>query len=91
MNRAAAEIIALQALAFLAGDPERLGVFLAATGLGPQDLRQGARDPALLAGVLDHLLGDETTLLEFCAVADVAAGAPARARALLPGGEPPRE
>ena len=33
--RQAAEIVAIQALSFIAGDPERLGLFLAETGIGP--------------------------------------------------------
>jgi hypothetical protein len=33
--REAAEMVAVQALSFIAGDPERLGQFLAETGIGP--------------------------------------------------------
>jgi hypothetical protein len=62
-----AEIIALQALAFLADDAQRLGTFLALTGLGPDELRAKARDPYLLAAVLDHLLRHESQLLVFAA------------------------
>jgi uncharacterized protein DUF3572 len=62
-----AEIIALQALAFLAEDAQRLGGFLALTGLGPDELRAQAREPHLLAAVLDHLLRNENQLLVFAA------------------------
>ena len=55
-EREAAEALALRALAFLAEDPERLGRFLALTGLGPAELRMRAGDADLLGGVLDHLL-----------------------------------
>lgn len=65
--RDAAETIALRALAFLAGDGERLGRFLAITGLGPDELRAQAREPRMLAGVLDYLMQDETLLLVFAA------------------------
>jgi Protein of unknown function (DUF3572) len=60
-----AETIALQALAFLADDAQRLGAFLALTGLGPDELRVQAREPHLLAAVLDHLLRNESQLLVF--------------------------
>ncbi len=62
-----AEIIALQALAFLAEDAQRLGGFLALTSLGPDELRAQAREPHLLAAVLDHLLRNESQLLVFAA------------------------
>jgi hypothetical protein len=62
-----AEIVALQALAFLAEDAQRLGGFLALTGLGPEELRAQAREAHLLAAVLDHLLRDESQLLVFAA------------------------
>lgn len=62
-----AEVIALQALAFLAEDAQRLGAFLALTGLGPDELRAQAREPHLLAAVLDHLLRNESQLLVFAA------------------------
>lgn len=63
---AEAEVLALGALKALAGEPERLGRFLALTGLGPADLMARAADPALLGAVLDHVLGDES-LLHLCA------------------------
>ena len=62
-----AEGVALQALAFLAEDAQRLGNFLALTGLGPEDLRAQAREPQLLAAVLDHLMREESQLLMFAA------------------------
>jgi Protein of unknown function (DUF3572) len=63
--REVAEIVALQALSFLAGDPARLGRFLAETGIGPETLRGAAADPQFLAGVLDFLLKDEATVKAF--------------------------
>ena len=43
--RQAAEIVAIQALSFIAGEPERLGLFLAETGIGPETLRHGPMKP----------------------------------------------
>lgn len=60
-----AEKLAVEALSFIASDPERLGRFLAATGIGPADIRAAAREPLFLAGVLDHLANNETELVAF--------------------------
>ena len=45
LDRGDAETVAIQAVAFLAADPARLGRFLAATGIGPAEIRAAARDP----------------------------------------------
>ena len=78
-----AATLALRGLAWLAADSDRLGRFLALTGIGPANLREKADDPATLAAVLDHLLGHEADLLAFCADAGVAPSLPARARESL--------
>lgn len=83
------EMLAIQVVQFLAGDSERLGRFLALTGITPDELRTGLKEPAFLGGVLDYLLGDETLLYEFCAHAGVSPEQPAKARRALPGA--PRE
>lgn len=62
ITREFGENLAVQALAFLAQDGERLGAFLSLTGIGPTDIRKAAADPAFLAGVLDHVVSDETLL-----------------------------
>jgi hypothetical protein len=63
----AAEILALQALAWLAEDGERLERLLAASGMDGASLRGAGQDPHLLAAILAFLLADEPLLLEFCA------------------------
>ena len=60
--REVAEIVAVQALSFIAGDPERLGQFLAETGLGPQTLRTAASDPHFLKSVLEFVMRDDATV-----------------------------
>lgn len=62
-----ADVIALGALRFLAEVPERMGRFMALTGIGPDTLRNSAGAPEVLAAVLDHLMQDDSTLLMFCA------------------------
>lgn len=66
-SRDHAEGVAVAALAFIAADPERLGRFLAATGIGPADIRIAAREPLFLAGVIGHIAADEQLLLAFAA------------------------
>jgi uncharacterized protein DUF3572 len=63
--REVAEIVAIQALSFIAGDPERLGLFLAETGIGPETLRSAASNPTFLASVLDFVLRDNATVQAF--------------------------
>lgn len=82
-----AEALAIEALAFLAGDGERLSRFLAITGLEPASLRLAAAEPGFLAGVLDHVLGDEALLLAFAANQQIEPEQISRARARLEGGD----
>jgi hypothetical protein len=61
----AAETLAIQALAFIAEDPDRLAAFLGATGLSPDRIRESASQPHFLLGVLEHMLSDESLLVGF--------------------------
>jgi hypothetical protein len=79
-----AEILAVAALSFLAGDTERLGRFLAITGIEAQDLRAAAGSPGFLPGVLDHLIGDERLLLDFASHQGIDPSEVPAARAVLP-------
>ena len=63
--REVAEIVAIQALGFIAGEPERLGLFLAESGIGPETLRTAASDPQFLASVLDFVMRDDATVKAF--------------------------
>jgi hypothetical protein len=67
LTQEAAEGLAIQALTFIAGDGERLGRFLATTGIGPAQIRAAAQEPGFLIGVLDYLAGDERLLSAFAA------------------------
>jgi len=69
--REVAEIVAVQALSFIAGEPERLGLFLAETGIGPETLRTAAADPKFLAAVLDFVMRDDATVQAFAGVAQL--------------------
>jgi hypothetical protein len=78
-----AEIVAIQALSFLASDPERLGLFLSESGIGPQTLRTSAADPKFLAGVLDFILRDDATVKAFADTSQLTPETVANARETL--------
>jgi hypothetical protein len=83
--RAWAESVAVQALTFLTQEPERLGSFLALSGLGPDSIRAAASQPDFLAGVLDHIAGDERLLLDFAAGTGLSPQDIEKAQAMLAG------
>lgn len=66
VNKDDAEAIALQALAYLAADTQRLSRFLALTGSDLGELRETAKMPEFQASVLEYMMGDESLLLTFC-------------------------
>jgi hypothetical protein len=67
-----AEAIAIQALAFLAGEPARLAQFLNLTGTNLSDVRQRVNDPSFLQAILDYVVAEESILLVFAAGVPVA-------------------
>lgn len=89
MGAEATEALALAAVQFLALEDDRLQRFLDLTGLGPDDLRARLGEAVFLAGVLDHLLGDEPLLLDFASWADIAPKDVADARRRLAGHDEP--
>jgi Protein of unknown function (DUF3572) len=87
-QRQAAEQLAIAALGFIAAEPERLGRFLALSGIGPESIRTAAREQNFLLGVLDHVVADEPLLLAFAAEGGLDPEEVARARAVLAGMPP---
>ena len=83
MTAEGAEQLAIRALAFLAGEGEELGRFLALAGIGPETLREAAADPGFLAGVLEYYLDNEPLLLVFASRENVRPTLIAAARYLL--------
>ena len=69
--REVAEIVAVQALSFIAADSERLGAFLAESGIGPDTLRRAAADPKFLAHVLDFIMRDDATVNAFASASQL--------------------
>jgi Protein of unknown function (DUF3572) len=87
MTAEAAEGLAIQALSFIASDGERLGRFLAVTGIGPAEIRAASREPLFLAGVLEYLASDEKLAAAFVLDAACDPSDLAKAHVTL-GGEP---
>jgi hypothetical protein len=85
MNNDAAEAIAVDALAFIATDANRLGRFLDLTGLTSQSIRAAARDAGFLLGVLDYIDADETLLKAFAASSGIDPLTVSKARSALGG------
>jgi len=88
-SRDAAESMALQALGWLASQPELLPDFMAATGAAPETLRDAASQPEFLGAVMDFILSEDAMVTAFCDSARLPYMAPMRARAALPGGDLP--
>ncbi|MCF6273133.1 MAG: DUF3572 domain-containing protein [Rhodobacteraceae bacterium] len=88
MEKQQAEILAIQALSWLAADEEILGQFLNTTGAAPGDLRARAAEPEFLGFVLDFIMRDDETILGFCTATKATPESVQRARAALGGGLP---
>ena len=65
LTREQAEALAIQALTFIGADEERLGRFLAVTGIGPAEIRAAARQPGFLSGVLEYMASDDRLIAAF--------------------------
>ena len=61
-----AEILALEALAWLAGRHDDITRFLSVSGMETTDLRRAAGERHFLVSLLDFLLANEVLLLDFC-------------------------
>lgn len=79
----AAHEVAIGALTYLASDPERMGPFLAESGLSPTDLRGVAGSPVFHVALLDHLINHQDLLLDYAAEAKIDPGHVVAAREIL--------
>lgn len=82
-----AEALAVNALGFVASDPELLPRFLAITGIEAGSIRQAAREPGFLAGVLHFILAHEPTLMRFAEETGTPPAAVGKALRALPSGD----
>ena len=84
-NKLEGSTIALQLIAFLASDEERLERCSALSGLGLNDLKAGAQNPVFLGFMLDYALQDESLILAFSESQQISPQSLATARRQLPG------
>lgn len=82
-----AQVIALQALAWLVSNDELCPIFLGSTGGSTDDLLTQAADPAFQSSVLEFLTMDDAWVVAFCDAHDLKYDAPLRARYAMPGSE----
>ena len=87
MTRDGAESVAIDALSFLAGEPELLGRFLAISGIRPDQIRAAAQAPGFYAGVLRFIAAHEPTLLAFASAAGLPPDRVLEALRRLPHGD----
>lgn len=85
MTPAAAEILALQVLGYIAADPRLLQGLQETTGLDAGTLRGSADSTEVLSGVLGFLMGDEKLLLRFCDSEGLDPHLPGRALSVITG------
>jgi hypothetical protein len=78
-----ADEIAIDILAWLAGEPELLSRFLALTGTDPTALRNAIAEPGFMGGLIAFLMDHEPTLMAFCQATGTAPEDVVRAHAAL--------
>ena len=86
LSQDTAEMIGLQAVAWLAANDELLPVFLGATGASEDSFRSGLEDPDFQGSVLDFILMDDAWVQGFCTACGLAPDHPMMARHMLSGG-----
>ena len=91
LTREQAEGLAIQALTFIAGDGERLGRFLAVTGIGPAEIRSAAREAGFLAGGLEYMASADRLIATFAGENNLDPADIDRARMALAGSPWERE
>jgi len=74
-----AEILAIQALGYLADVHEELHRMMTATGMDIEAIKQSTQSREGLAGLLDYICQDESILLGFCEAVRIQPDEPMRA------------
>lgn len=78
-------MLAVQALGFIAEEPQSLSRFLDTSGISADQIRAAAAEPGFLAGVLEYMLADENLLRAFADRAGIDPAEVARASNALGG------
>ncbi len=86
-NTTNSEDIAVRALVWIAGNAPMMHRFLDLSGIDASQIREAAKEPAFLAGVLTFILAHEPTLNEFAEAENLHPSSVAEALKSLPGGD----
>lgn len=86
-NTTNGEDIAVRALVWIAGNAPMMHRFLDLSGIDASQIREAAKEPAFLAGVLTFILAHEPTLNEFAEAENLHPSTVADALKSLPGGD----
>ena len=84
-NTLESSTIALQLIAFLASDLERMERFTSLSGINLGDMKEGALNPVFLGFMLDYALQDEALILAFAENQQISPQTLVLARRQLPG------
>lgn len=87
MNESAAQTVALNVLAWLAGNDELFPIFMGSSGMSQQELLERAGEAEVLAAVLDFLTMDDAWVLQWAEETGGQPTTPMEARIALPGGQ----
>lgn len=87
MRQDSAQLLALQALGWLATQDEAFAAFLSQSGIELATLRARAAEPAVLRSVLDHVQLSDAWVVDCAAALGVAPEEIGIARAVLGGGD----
>lgn len=87
IGTAAAEALALQAVALIVADEDLMPRFLGVSGCAGEELRERITDLDFLGAVLDFILETDETVHALAAVAGIAPETIMLARSRLPGGQ----
>jgi hypothetical protein len=82
-----AEILALQALAFIASDEELLSRFIALTGMNVDGLKAAAAETGTLIAVMDFIMFDDSLIVRFAEFVNLSPDIAGQIRYALAGPE----
>ena len=84
-SRPAARDLAIEALGFIAADPDLVTALVGGAGMRPDDLRRLGEDDDLCLAVLDFILEEDRRVLDFARGAGLRPEAVMQARTVLAG------
>ncbi|MBW0159066.1 DUF3572 domain-containing protein [Sedimentimonas flavescens] len=87
MQHESAQVLAIRALGWLAGQDEIFDAFLAASGAAASDVRAMASDPGFLCAMLDFLMQSDAWVITCAGDLGVPPEVLQGARAVLGGGD----